>query len=214
VPILQSMMTDQSVSATHQLPFVVTLVDTVHGEPTLRDHPEARNQVALADRILLSKTDVQSPSDALLAELDQLNAAAPRVTTVRVAPADLFGTPTVTDRIDQHPRGPAHGGIDTVSILRDRPIPALALTLLLQAMAEHCGPRLLRLKGLIAIEEMPGQPAVIHGVRHVVSAPEFLDRWPSEDHRTRIVLITKDVPRHFVSRLLDAIEEEVRDAQM
>ncbi len=213
VPILQSMITDQSVSATHQLPFVVTLVDTVHGKPTLRDHPEARHQVALADRILLSKTDVQSPSIALLAELDHLNAAAPRMTTAKVAPTDLFGTPTVTDQIGQRPRQPAHGGIDTVSILRERPIPALALTLLLQAMAEHCGPRLLRLKGLIAIEEMPGQPAVIHGVRHVVSAPEFLHRWPSDDHRTRIVLITKDVPQHFVSRLLDAIEEEVRDAQ-
>jgi G3E family GTPase len=170
--------------------------------------------VALADRILLSKTDVQSPPDALVTELDQLNATAPRMTTVQVVSADLFGTPAVTDRIDQLPRGRAHGGIDTVSILRDRPIPALALTLLLQAVAEHCGARLLRLKGLVAIDEMPGQPAVIHGVRHVVSAPEFLDRWPSEDHRTRIVLITKDVPRHFVSRLLDAIEEEVRDAQM
>jgi G3E family GTPase len=213
VPILQSVMTDQAVSATHQLPFVVTLVDTVHGEATLRDHSEARHQVALADRILLSKTDVRSPTDILLAELDQLNAAAPRLTTMEVLSSDLFGTPTVTGRIDQVPRGPRHSGIDTVSILRDRPIPALALTLLLQAVAEHCGTRLLRLKGLVSIEEVPGQPAVIHGVRHVVSVPEFLDRWPGEDHRTRIVLITKDLPRHFVSRLLDAIEEEVRDAQ-
>jgi hypothetical protein len=40
----------------------------------------------------------------------------------------------------------------------------------------------------------------------------FLEQWPSADQRTRIVLITKGVPRYFVSRLLDAIEEEVRDA--
>jgi G3E family GTPase len=214
-PILQSMMTDQAVSATYHIPFVVTLVDVVHGEATLQDHSEARHQVALADRILLSKTDVQSPSDTLLAKLDQLNpAAAPRMTTMQVVSADLFGTPAVTNRIELLPHGPAHGGIDTVSVVRDRPIPALALTLLLQAVAEHCGARLLRLKGLVAIDEMPGQPAVIHGVRHVVSAPEFLERWPSQDHRTRIVLITKDVPQYFVSRLLDAIEEEVRDAQM
>jgi hypothetical protein len=53
---------------------------------------------------------------------------------------------------------------------------------------------------------------VIHGVRHVVSAPVFLDRWPSGDRRTRIVVIMKGVPRYFVARLLDAIEEEVRDA--
>lgn len=212
-PILQSMMTDQDVSATHQIPFVVTLVDTIHGDATLRDHPEACHQVALADRILLSKTDVQSASDELTSRLDLLNGAALRLTTTQVAPAELFGTSTVTQRIDRAPRSAAHGGINSVSIQRDRPIPALALALLLQALGEHCGPRLLRLKGLVAIDEMPGQPAVIHGVRHVVSAPEFLDRWPSEDQRTRIVLITKDIPRHFLSRLLDAIEEEVRDAQ-
>ncbi|HEY2133698.1 MAG TPA: GTP-binding protein, partial [Acetobacteraceae bacterium] len=97
-------------------------------------------------------------------------------------------------------------------LVRERPIPALALTMLLQAVAEHCGRRLLRMKGLVSIAEMPGQPAVIHGVRHVVSAPEFLPRWPSADERTRIVLITSGVPRHFVARLLDAIEEEVREA--
>jgi G3E family GTPase len=91
-------------------------------------------------------------------------------------------------------------------------MPALALTLLLQALAEHCGARLLRLKGLVAIEEMPGRPAVIHGVRHVVSPPEFLDCWPSKDERTRIVLIASEVPRYFVPRLLDAIEREVREA--
>ncbi len=213
VPILQSMMTDQAVAATHQIPFVVTLVDTVHGEATLRDHPEARHQVALADRILLSKIDVQMATNSLLSALQGLNAAAPRMTAAGVASADLFGTSTVGTRIDQAPRGSAHSGIETVSIVRDRPVPALALALLLQAMAEHCGARLLRLKGLVAIQETPGQPAVIHGVRHVVSEPVFLDRWPGADHRTRIVLIMTDVPRHFASRLLDAIDEEVREAQ-
>jgi Cobalamin synthesis protein cobW C-terminal domain len=53
---------------------------------------------------------------------------------------------------------------------------------------------------------------VIHLVRHVVSAPEFLSRWPGADERTRIVLITRGVPRYFVARLLDAIEAEVREA--
>ena len=59
---------------------------------------------------------------------------------------------------------------------------------------------------------MPGQPAVIHGVQHVVSPPEFLDRWPSADRTTRIVFIAQGVPRHFPSRLLEVIEQEVRDA--
>jgi G3E family GTPase len=211
-PILQSMMTDATVLATHQVPYVVTLVDSVHGAVTLREHQEARHQVALADRILFSKTDLSPPPDRLVAELDGLNLAAPRMAALEAGAAACFGRPSLDPLVlDRIPRAPAHKGVDTVSIVRDRPIPALALTMLLQALAEHCGGRLLRLKGLVAIEEMPGQPAVIHGVRHVVSPPDFLARWPSTDHRTRIVLITTGVPMHFVSRLLDAIEEEVRD---
>jgi G3E family GTPase len=214
-PMLQSMMTDNGVSATHRLPYVVTLVDTVHGEATLHDHIEARYQVALADQVLISKTDLRPASDQLIAELAELNPGAPRMTTTEAAPATFFGETSIAalaDRLARTSRRPDHAEIDTFTVERTQPMPALALTMLLQATAEHCGPRLLRLKGLVAIDEMPGRPAVIHGVRHVVSPPDFLDRWPSKDKRTRIVFITKGVPRYFVSRLLDAIEEEVRDA--
>jgi G3E family GTPase len=214
-PVLQSMMTDSDISATHRMPYVVTLVDTIHGETTLRNHPEARHQVALADRLLISKTDLRPASDELNEELDALNPNVPRMTTMEARPEDLFGAPSIeglTARLGRTPRRPVHAGIDTFTVVRDRPLPGIALTMLLQAVAEHCGARLLRLKGLVAIEEMPGRPAVIHGVRHIVSPPDFLDCWPSLDERTRIVFITNGVPRHFVSRLLDAIEEEVRDA--
>ncbi len=214
-PMLQAMMTDSAVFATHRIPSVVTLVDTVHGEQTLREHEEARQQVALADRLLFSKADLLAPSPALLDSLGRLNAGAPRTLASVADLAVFFGGSPGGDWADK-PRGVSrrngHGEIDTFTVIRDRPLPALALTLLLQAVAEHCGSRLLRLKGLVSIEEMPGRPAVIHGVRHVFGAPEFLDRWPSGDERTRIVVIGRGVPRYFVARLLDAIEEEVRDA--
>lgn len=214
-PMLQVMMTDRDVLATHQIPAVVTLVDTVHGDLALAQHAEARNQVALADVLLISKTDLAEPADQLLQMLDDLNPAAPRRRTTEADPSIFFGSSSpqaLSRRLMATERRRSHGQIETFTITRDKPLPALALTLLLQAIAEHCGPRLLRLKGLVAIQEMPGQPAVIHGVRHVVSPPDFLHRWPSADETTRIAFITRNVPRHFVSRLLDAIEEEVRDA--
>jgi G3E family GTPase len=214
-PMLQTMMTDRDVFAAHRVAAVVTLVDTVHGEHTLRHHAEARHQVALADRLLISKTDQQPPSDRLLTQLERLNPRAQSMTTFQAGPAALFdGTSLVglTERLARTQRQPGHSEITSFTVIRERPLPALALTMLLQAIAEHCGSRLLRLKGLVAIEEMPGRPAVIHGVRHVVSAPDFLDRWPGEDKGTRMVFIGNRVPRYFVPRLLDAIEEEVRDA--
>lgn len=215
VPLLQAMMIDGGVAATHRLASVVTVVDTVHGGRTLDEHAEARQQVALADRIVLSKTDLCEAGAALLARLERLNPGAPRMTGLAGDPGVLFDGGNVAglaDRLAGMMERPGHGEVETFTVVRERPLPALALTLLLQALAEHCGGRLLRFKGLVSIREMPGRPAVIHGVRHVVSSPEFLDCWPSGDERTRMVFIGRGVPRYFVSRLLDAIEEEVQEA--
>jgi Ni2+-binding GTPase involved in maturation of urease and hydrogenase len=213
-PVLQSLIGDADVAARYCVPAVVAVVDAVHGAATLAAHPEALHQAGLADRLLISKTDLLPLSDGLAATLDALNPAAPRSQAATCGGAELFADnapAALAERLQRTPRAAPHDGIDTFTLLRDRPVPALALTLLLQALAEHCGARLLRLKGLVDLQEMPGRPAVVHGVRHVFSPPEFLDRWPSADRSTRIVLIAKGVPRHFPARLLDAIEAEVRE---
>jgi G3E family GTPase len=219
-PILHALMTDRDIAQHHTIDGIVTVVDALHGEAALDRHPEARRQVALADTLLLSKTDLAAPTEALCAQLVTLNPSAARHAAREVSPDRLFTGTDIATRFAGLPGPPARnpfvraqhsGGIATFALQRDRPIPALALTLLLEALAEHCGARLLRLKGLVSIEEMPGQPAVIHGVQHVFSPPEFLDRWPSADHTTRIVFIAQGVPRYFPSRLLDAIELEVRE---
>jgi G3E family GTPase len=159
----------------------------------------------------------------LLERIDALNPVAPRSYGSGMSPDSLFagGDPmaraarlaALPDARVPSPFGRARhsDGIETESFPRQRPLPALALTLWLQALTEHCGDRLIRMKGLVSIEEMPGSPAVVHGVQHVFSAPEFLEAWPSEDTDTRLVFIFRDMPRHFPIRLLDAIEEEVRE---
>jgi G3E family GTPase len=224
-PILHAFMTDQAVGATHVIDTMVTVVDPLHGEATLDRYPEARRQVALADRLVFSKADLAPPSESLLERIGALNPLAPRSGGSDTPPAALFAgadpmaraarLTVPADRRTASPFAQARhtGGIETESYRRDRPLPALALTLWLQALTEHCGDRLIRMKGLVSIEEMPGQPAVVHGVQHVFSPPEFLERWPSEDSGTRLVFITRDMPRHFPARLLDAIEEEVREEQ-
>jgi G3E family GTPase len=229
-PILQVLMTDRDVAQHHAIDTLLTLVDAQHGEATLDHHVEARRQAALADRLLLTKTDVAGPTDKLRARLAALNPGAPLLSAVAgdIAPDTLFTAADIDARLTRlatlpdvttssaFPRSPfgraAHSdGITTFSLTRDDSLPALALTLWLEALVEHCGERLLRLKGLVNVSEMPGRPAVIHGVRHVFAAPEWLDRWPSDDRRTRVVFIGEAVPRHFPARLLDAIEAEVVD---
>ena len=223
-PILHALMTDPGVTATHAIDSVVTVVDALLGETTLDRHPEARRQAAVADRLVLSKTDVAGPAPALRSRLAAMYPAAPVALAAAVGPDDLFAgadpadrgsrLAALPDRVIGSPFEQARhsDGIESFILQREAPVPALALTLLLQALAEHCGPRLLRLKGLVALAEMPEEPAVIHGVQHVFAPPVFLDRWPSADRSTRMVFIGSGIPRHFPARLLTAIEQEVRDA--
>jgi G3E family GTPase len=209
-PILHALMTDEALSATHALRGVVTLVDAQHGAATLARHPEAQRQVMLADRILVTKPDLAAPPrDAIRA----LNPAAPlRQATHGAADPDwLFAAaPRPAELPDWAARHTA--GIASIVIEREAPIPALALTLWLQGLAEHAGARLLRLKGLVALAEQPDRPAVLHAIQHMVHPLEWLQAWPSADRRSRVVLIGERIPRHFPARLLAAIEAEVSDA--
>ena len=222
VPILQSLMTDQLVATLFVLDGVLTLVDALHGPATVTAHVEARRQVAVADRILVTKTDVTAPSAALLSELRALNPHAPQALAVQGAAAidwlfelgssrDTRRAAEILNADDAAPRHP--GGHECIVVTSAAPIPALALTLLLQALADHAGDRLLRVKGLVSVTEMPDRPALVHGVQHVFEAPEWLEAWPSPQQHTRIVLIARSIPRRWPARLLEAITEDVLDAQ-
>jgi len=228
-PLIQALLGDAGIAATHRPPVLITLVDVIHGEAMLAARTEAVRQVALADTLLFSKTDLSAPSAALLAQIEALNPAASRLDAVMATASDLYATPSpagLTERLADLPTIASgspigrsngtfgHDGIDTFVLTRRTAIPAVALTLFLQALAEHCGRKLLRVKGFVAIAEMPNEPAVIHGVRHVFSPPEFLPAWPSDDRTTRIVFIGTDIPQWFPTRLLEAIEEEVLDANL
>lgn len=149
VPILQTIIGNADIAGTHRLAAVVTVVDPIHGERTLEEHSEARHQVAFADTLLISKTDLCAPSDQLLERLEMLNADARRTTTASVDPSVLFYNPSsvnIAQRLAVFPRQQGHNDIQTFAVTRDKPLRALSLTMLLQAIAEHCGERLLRIQ--------------------------------------------------------------------
>ena len=73
------------------------------------------------------------------------------------------------------------------------------------------GDDLLRLKAIVALSDRPDQPVVLHGVQHLFHPPVLLPEWPSEDHRTRMVFITRDLPREAIEATLAAFEEAVME---
>jgi G3E family GTPase len=227
-PILQTLMIAPNIAGRMILGGVVTTVDAVNGPDTLVREEISAKQVAVADRLIMTKTDLAAPMQpALIDWLRVLNASAPVLYAHhgKIDPKALFdetlynpltksfdvqswlGAGAVADR---H----THTGhdIDTYAILREEPIRAVALTLLLEALAEHCGGDLLRFKGIVNILESPDRPAVIHGVQHVFHPPSWLARWPSDDRRSRMVFITRGVPCAWVEALLEAVNAEVATA--
>ncbi len=226
-PILQTLMTDATIADRIALGGVVTTVDAVNGAHTL-DHEEISvKQVAVADRLVLTKTDLTDQGEPeLLRRLEALNATAPllparhgEVDAQRLFDGRLYDPLTKSLDVQAWLGAPsphnehAHRhDVDTFAIVRDEPIRAVTLTLFLETLAEHCGGDLLRLKGIVNILESPDQPAVIHGVQHVLHPPSWLPRWPSADRRSRIVFITRRIPRGWVEALLAALDAEVTDA--
>jgi G3E family GTPase len=94
--------------------------------------------------------------------------------------------------------------IRAFTLTHDKPIDADAMQMFLDLLRSAHGPQLLRMKGIVQTTENPDQPVVIHAVQHIFHPPATLEKWPDEDHRTRIVIITRDLDEGFVQRLFDA----------
>ena len=93
--------------------------------------------------------------------------------------------------------------INAYCVTRERPVSWSGFSRWLDLVSGMRGNDLLRVKGIVNVLEHPSQPMVIHGVQHIFHPPIKLDAWPSDDHRTRIVFITRDIEK-------DVIEETLR----
>ena len=208
-PILQALMTDREIAGELRLDSVIATVDCAAGGATLDAHPQSVKQAALADRIVLTKTDL-ADSSALAERLHRINPSAPQLIARHgaVDPGLLFGS---AERNPVFEESHAHtDGVTTFCLRRSEPLHAATLSLFLQVLAEHCGEKLLRLKGLVDVVESPGRPAVIHGVQHVFHPPAWLDGWPDDDRTTRIVVISQGLDAGWLQDLLEELDDEVK----
>ncbi|HEX6318369.1 MAG TPA: GTP-binding protein [Burkholderiales bacterium] len=210
-PILHALMTDREIADALRLESVIATVDCVAGGATLDAHPQSVKQAALADRIVLTKADLADPAASGLAErLRGINPGAPQLTALHgaVDPDLLFSSSVYAPRLYE-----SHVHSDEVTsfcLRRSEPLHAVTLGLFLRVLAEHCGAKLLRLKGLVDVLESPGRPAVIHGVQHVFHPPAWLEAWPDDDRTTRIVVISQGLDAGWLQDLLEVLDDEVK----
>ncbi|PPQ34703.1 CobW family GTP-binding protein [Rhodopila globiformis] len=201
-PIAQAILRNPLLARSMRLEAIVCTVDALFAATQLARHPETRKQVALADTLVLTKTDLAAPEVVrrLRADLAGLNPAAPVLTAVQgeVDAAALF-PPRFLDRTatapDTAPRSflaadEADAGhtarYASASLLAESPLDWRAFEAWLRRIRIAHAENLLRVKGLLNVA---GGPVVVQGVHHVISAPVRLDTWPSIDMRSRLVLI-------------------------
>ncbi|MFZ5781072.1 MAG: CobW family GTP-binding protein [Pseudomonadota bacterium] len=216
-PILHTLMSDRAVASAYRLDGIITTVDAATADATLDRQAEAVKQVAVADRLLLTKTDLVTPeaSHRLAERLKGLNPAAPilrarhgGVDPAEILDAGLFDPRTrkpdvqrwLNEEAYRHHHDHHHHHdvnrhdehIKALCLRVEQPIRASAFETWLGLLLAMKGPDILRVKGIVNIAELPG-PLVIHGVQHVVHPPLPLKSWPSADRSSRIVFITRDL---------------------
>ncbi len=235
-PILHTLMTDPVVTARFRLDGVVTTVDAIHGAAQLDSHPESVKQAAVADRILVTKPDLVPDTAALEERLHDINPAAPvhRVTLGEIPAATLFNAglydpTTKSTDVERWLKEEAYAGaqahhhhhdhdvnrhddrIRAYCLSYDRPIDWPSFVDWIEALTTVHGDRLLRLKGILNVAGAEG-PVAVHGIHHVFHPPAMLAEWPSEDRRSRLVMITRDLPREPVEEMLRAFLEAGKNA--
>jgi G3E family GTPase len=245
-PVLHTVMAHPYLMLRFRVDGVVTLVDTVNGNATLDAHEEAMKQTAMADRLVLSKTDLLTAGSGALrdlrARLKKLNPGAVLLDAAkgeatagalldagtydpdqkipdvrRWLNAEAFAARGAGDHSAHVPRH-AHGNgsqgeaekhdvnrhdarIRAFCLRHEAPVAPAALDLFLELLRKAHGPRLLRVKGIVALGDDPLAPVVIQGVQHVFHPPVRLEAWPDADHSTRMVFILRDMEPSFVETL-------------
>ena len=208
-PVIYTLMEDFFIAERFRIDGVVTVVDVAHGAGQLAQHPEAVKQVAMADRLLLSKTDLTE--EATVAELSRrlrnINPSAPQIPVHhgQLAPTSICDiglyapgnkNPEVAhwlaeekvrdERRATHAHRPHHHDADrhdaevySTTLSFDRPLPWGIFIAALDPLLQEHGDRILRIKGLLNVKG-DDTPRIIHCVQHTRYPHARLDAWPTE----------------------------------
>ena len=222
-PVLSTIKADPVLRHHFRPGNVVTTVDAVNGLRQLDTYVESNRQAAIADRLVITKTDLADPEivAALRARLQALNPDAPLADAVDpgldlaalVLEEELPRASTLQSPSGFYCDAPqtftdADGGSHSADfrslvITVDRPVDWTAFGLWMTMLLNRHGDKVIRVKGILAIEG-ESRPVAIHGVQHLVHTPVHMDAWPSDDRRSKIVFIVDGLDGNLLKRSFEA----------
>ncbi len=206
-PILQTFATDRALGSVFHVETVVTVVDAETGLDTLGWSAEARKQAILADRLVITKTDIagEGASSALAARLRTLNPGAEILEAVNGELDPTRLTESASDQRNAFVADAEHSdGIGSFVFTQDKPLPWAVFAKTMDTLMQLRGPDLLRVKGFLDVEGCKG-PVAVQFVQHLAHPPVELETWPDGSRQSRVVFITRNISEQQVRDLLKAI---------
>ena len=221
VPIIHTLMSSIELIRIYTLDGVITVVDSVNGEKTLDLHEESLKQLALAEKIILSKTDIIDKDEikSLIYRIKEINPVSQIVYSKfgNIPLEEIFGlgaydpykksadvknwlaAEKYKDKKHHHHHdvNRHNENIRAFSMMSENPVNMIAFSFFRDMITAALGANLLRMKGIINIagEE---RPAVIHGVQHIFHPVQWLETWPDNDRRTKLVFITQNIKKEQI----------------
>ena len=213
-PVAQTFFADEKVNERYLLDAVITVVDAKHGLSQLKEFTEAQQQVAFADRLLVSKTDVttEEETQTLMERLRRLNVRAPikkvhfGVTPIKEL-LDIRGfnlnaileiqPDFLTNSDHEH-----HDEVASFVIKTDRPLDVRKVDRYIGSLINLYGEQMLRYKGILNIKGEPRR-VVFQGV-HMMAGFDFASEWAADAKReSTVVFIGRKLPEALFRELFE-----------
>ena len=206
-PILFSLVGDPVLRHKFAAGAVVATVDALHGRAQLARFAECRKQIALADRLVVTKTDLADAAavaDTMTA-LRRLNPAAEIIDGHRRdllldGPAAAWSHPP---QARESTGGSTATMCEDVTITLDRPVEWSAFAVWLSLLLHAHGEKILRFKALLDLAAWPA-PVVLNGVHHLIHPPIHLSAWPAGRRASRLVVIAQELDVEAIAPSLRA----------
>jgi G3E family GTPase len=212
-PILQTFSTDRALGGEFHIDVMLAVVDAVNGEAALTNAAEARKQVILADRLIVSKSDLAAAGlDSITRYLQKLNPRAGIDIAVGGAlEASRFIAPATAERAGFIAEAEHSDGISSFVLERQQPVEWHAFSRAMEALIALRGAELLRVKGILNVAGCRG-PVVVQYVQHLAHPPVELQSWPDQNRDSRIVFITRNIQEAAIRDLFAAVERLAKDS--
>jgi G3E family GTPase len=208
-PILRTLLSDEFIREHFQIAQLIATVDGIYGFKHLKRHEESVQQIALANYLILTKTDVAKPKTIsnLKKHLKSLNPSAyifeSNMDLIEIFENDNKEDFSQIQNLEKHSHN-SNQDIQSFVIEHIEPIETKIIGQWIQQLTRLRGQDLLRIKGLVYTKEN-NQPLVIQGVQHVFQKPTLLEKWVLDPPKTQLVFITRRIPKQMIEKSFHAI---------